>query len=135
MRIALATLLAPIAVPLWFRLVLGFYVHRPVSQAAPLLPWILAGILFTSYLVTVFVGLPVWTFLTRQGKTSAPLAATVGTALGLLIGAVFLCLLTRSSVSLIAPFGCGRPKKAIAESTAFRNVRAAENNHNSGPPR
>jgi hypothetical protein len=90
MRVALAVLFAPLAVPAAFRVVLGFYVHRPVAEAAPLLPGWLGVILYLAYIVTIVIALPIWLYLHRRGKTPTGLVTAAGLALGLLAGAAFV---------------------------------------------
>jgi hypothetical protein len=87
LRITLATLLAPLMVPLCFRAVLPFYVQSPVETAAPMLPGMLGVILYAAYLVTIMCGLPLWWLVNRFVKPTISLAALVGVGVGLLAGA------------------------------------------------
>ena len=83
----MAAVLAPIAVPISFRIILTFYVRGSVAEAAPLLPGMLGVMLYTAYLVTVFIALPLWWLFNRIGRPTVALAAATGAVLGCLSGA------------------------------------------------
>ena len=86
MRTIIAGLVAAMAVPVSFRIVLGFYVQGPVDVAAPLLPGTLAIIAMQAYLVTFVIAVPMWEFAARRRKATALVAVATGTGLGLLTG-------------------------------------------------
>lgn len=87
LRITLAILLAPAMVPLCFRMLLPFYVTGPFERAAPLLPGMLGVILYAAYLVTLLLGVPLWWLCNQFTTPTALLAALVGWAVGVCLGA------------------------------------------------
>src|SRR5262244_3084124 len=86
----LAVLLAPVAMPICFRMVLSFYVKEPVERSAPLLPGYERMLMYLSLLVTIFIGLPTWLFVRRRCKVTTPRAIIFGVLVGLAAATMYL---------------------------------------------
>ena len=100
-RTALAALISPWALPLSYACVLAAYVKRDPFEAAPLLPGHLAMVLMLAYVVTLFIGVPLWLALSARWAVSIVAAAMSGAAVGLLVATVF----RRTEPQLFFPAG------------------------------
>jgi len=108
MRIMLAVLLAPIAVPVCFRMILPFYIKGSVTeQSVPLLPDYQGMMLYLSYLVTLLIGLPAWSFIRRRWRVTIFRSSACGVLFGLAAASMYLSQLTWPAGLLLWTGGLG----------------------------
>src|SRR5262245_52162195 len=87
-RIMLAVLIAPVAVPLSFRFILPFYIKGSVTESVPLLPGYQGMMYYLGLLVTIFVGLPAWSFIRRRLRVTVARASACGALSGLVAASI-----------------------------------------------